>query len=248
MPRLSRKSIEVIANRITAAYKRLPSLQGQKTDRVQPELLVHDLLKPATAYHTLSRDGGILGLTACGEMDVQIYDDPKHPEYFHLDGKTLLIDSHLVKENANKGRHHFTLTHKACHQIFNMLFPEEYAAPVHLRKIHYCTAAPPESGDYWEEWRTNALASAILMPEDMVRNNMFSFGLGEKMRMLNRVYAAEDYNRFSDMADHMGVSKQALAIRWKGLGLRARDDLQPPYALADVCPDDEEMERLLGGV
>ena len=61
------------------------------------------------------------------------------------------------------------------------------------------------------------------MPENMVRSNMLSFGLGEKMPLLNRVYATENYNRFSDMADHMGVSKQALAIRLKGLGLLDHD-------------------------
>ena len=62
LPHLSRKSIEVIANRIIAAYKRLPSLQGQNPDMIQPEFLVHDLLGLTTEYHTLSRDGGILGL------------------------------------------------------------------------------------------------------------------------------------------------------------------------------------------
>lgn len=244
MPHLSRKNIEAIANHITAAYKRLPSMQGQNPDMVQPELLVHDLLGLTTEFHTLSRNGSILGLTACGETDVRLYDDPKHPAFFHLDGRTLLIDSYLVKEGANKGRYHFTLTHEACHQIFKMLFPREYAAPVRLRQVHYCTAPPSESGDYWEEWRTNALASAVLMPEDMVRSNMFVFGLGEKISMLNRVYATENYNRFSDMADYMGVSKQALAIRLKGLGFLNHDYLQDPYALTDVCPDDKELKCL----
>ena len=244
MPHLSRKNIEAIANRITAAYKRLPFLKGQNPDMIQPEFLARDLLGLTTEYHALSRDGGILGLTACGEVDVRIYDDPKHPEFFHLDGKTLLIDRDLVKEGANKGRYHFTLIHEACHQIFKMLFPREYASPVRLRQIHYCTAAQSGNGDYWEEWRANALASAVLMPEDMVRNNMLAFGLGEKIPMLNRVYAAKNYNRFSDMADHMGVSKQALAIRLKGLGLLERDDLQDPYALTNVCPDDKDLEYL----
>ena len=247
LPHLSRKNIEAIANRITAAYKRLPSLQDHSPNMVQPELLVHDLLGLTTEYHTLSRNGSILGLTACGETDVRIYDDPKHPEFFHLDGRTLLIDSYLVKEGANKGRYHFTLTHEACHQIFKMLFPKEYAAPVRLRQVHYCTVPPSKSGDYWEEWRTNALTSAVLMPENMVRSNMLSFGLGDKMPLLNWVYATENYNRFSDMADHMGVSKQALAIRLKGLGLLERDDLQDPYALTDIHPDDEEMKRLQVG-
>ena len=100
MPHLSRKSIEAIANRITTAYKRLPSLQGQNPDMVQSELLVHDLLGLTTEYHALSRDGGILGLTVCGEADVRICDDPKHPELFHLDGKTLLIDRYYPRAQA----------------------------------------------------------------------------------------------------------------------------------------------------
>ena len=247
MPHLSRKRIEAIANRITAAYKQLPSLRGQNPDMVRPELLVCDLLGLATEYHALSRNGSILGLTACGEVDVRIYDNPKHPEYFHLDGKTLLIDRDLIKVGSNKGRYHFTLTHEACHQIFKMLFPKEYALPVRLRQIHCCTLTPAKSEDYWEEWRTNALASSVLMPEDMVRSNMLAFGLGEKIPILNRVYATEDYNRFSDMADYMGVSKQALAIRLKGLGCLERDYLQDPYALTDIRPDEKELKCLQGG-
>ena len=38
----------------------------------------------------------------------------RDPALFHLDGRTLLIDRYLVKEEANKGRYHFTLTHEAC--------------------------------------------------------------------------------------------------------------------------------------
>lgn len=214
---------------------------------IQPELLAHDLLGLTTEYHSLSKNGDILGLTACGEVNVQIYDDPDHPEFFRLDGKTLLIDRNLVKEGANKGRYHFTLAHEACHQIFKMLFPREYAAPIRLRQIHYCTTTLIGNEDYWEEWRTNALTSAVLMPEEMVRGNMTAFGFGEKLRMLNRVYAAEEYSRFSDMADHMGVSKQALAIRMKGLGLLEREFLQDPHALANVCPDEKEIQCLRGG-
>ena len=246
MQRLSRKDIEGIAKRIVSAYIKLPSLQGQQSDKILPELLVHDLLGLTTEFHALSRSGGILGLTACGEVDVQIYDDPKHPEFFHLDGRTLLIDYVLIKEDANVDRYHFTLTHEACHQIFKMLFPREYAASVRLRQVHYCTTAPAAGQDYWEAWRTNALASAVLMPEEMVRSNMAVFGLGEKMQMLIRVYAPGEYALFSDMSDHMGVSKQALAIRLKGMGLLEQDFLKDPYALVNIYPDDTEIKALRG--
>ena len=123
------KNIEAISKRIVAAYKKLPSLQGQQINKILPELLVHDLLGLATEFHTLSRNGRILGLTACGEVDVQIFDDPKHPEFFHLDGKTLLIDYELVQKGANRDRYHFTLTHETCHQIFKMLFPKNMLHP-----------------------------------------------------------------------------------------------------------------------
>lgn len=130
MQRLSRKNIEAIAKRIIAAYIKLPSVQGQQPDKILPELLVHDLLGLTTEFHTLSRDGRILGMTACGEVDVQIYDNSNCPEFFHLDGKTLLIDHELVQKGANRGRYHFTLTHEACHQIFKMrCFPKNMLHP-----------------------------------------------------------------------------------------------------------------------
>lgn len=248
MPYLSRQSIETIARRIVTAYKKLPSLHGKQLDAIQPEILARDLLGLTVQYHKLSRDGSILGLTAHGEVDVPVYDDPKQLSYVHLDGRTLVIDHGLVQEDANRGRYHFTLIHEVCHHVFRMLFPKEYASPLQLRQIHYCMNAPQSNSDYWEEWRTNALTSAVLMPEDMVRGNMLAFGLGEKLYMLNRVFAEKDYDRFSDMAGHMGVSKQALAIRMKGLGLLQHDYLENPYSLMDIYPDDQEMERLRGGV
>lgn len=248
MPYLSRQSIESIARRIVTAYKKMPSLKGQQLNMVQPELLIRDLLGLTVQYHRLSRDGSILGLTAHGEVDVPVYDYSEQPSYIRLDGRTLLIDRGLIQEGANLGRYHFTLVHEMCHQVFRMLFPKEYTSPLRLRQIHYCMDIPQTNGDYWEEWRTNALTSAVLMPEDMVRSNMLAFGLGKKMRMLNRIFAEEDYVRFSDMVSHMGVSKQALAIRMKSLGLLQFDYLQEPYALIDVYPDDQEMERLQGGV
>lgn len=238
---LSRNDIERIAQRVIAAYQRLPAVRKGPDGVVSPALLIHDLLGLSVEYHTLSPNGSILGLTACGEVWVTVYDNPAHPEYCPLDGKTLLIDKHLTEEGANQGRYHFTLVHEGSHQIYKMLFPKAYANSVAARKIHYCTAHRALGRSDWEEWRTDALTSAILMPLDMVRSNMSRFGLGEKLRLLNRVFAPEEYARFCKMADYMGVSKQALAIRLKQLGLLDRDNLQDSYALVNVFPEDGEV-------
>jgi len=42
------------------------------------------------------------------------------------------------------------------------------------------------------------------------------------------------------MARFLGVSKQALAIRLKRLGLMKKDYLQNPYTLADVEKEDDD--------
>lgn len=82
------------------------------------------------------------------------------------------------------------------------------------------------------------LTSAVLMPKDLILQHMREFGLSEKMRMVNRVFAPKQYEVFSQIADKMGVSKTALAIRMKQLGLVERNDLNNPYSLVDIFCDD----------
>ena len=237
MPYLSRQDIEIIAQRVVSAYKRLPSHNGREVNMVQPNLLVCSLLGLSVDHHTLSRSGAILGLTSCGPVSVPIFDDPTVPKYYDLDGRTLLIDSGLLAEGSNKGRYNFTLVHEACHQIYRMLFPRAYMVSIVRRKVHYCTTHASFGAGDWEEWRTNTLASAILMPADMVLSNMDAFGLGNSLKMRNKGFAPTEYRKFEQMADYMGVSKQALAVRLKRLSLLNFDYLEDPYALVDIYPD-----------
>lgn len=44
MKHLSRKEIEAIAARVVTAYKKLPELEGQAIYRIEPELLIRNLL------------------------------------------------------------------------------------------------------------------------------------------------------------------------------------------------------------
>lgn len=241
VPYRSAQEIEAIARRVVTAYKKLPALRGRHPNIIQPELLVCGLLRLSVVYHRLSLNGTILGLTACGEVGVPIYDNPNKPEYYFLDGNTVLIEKSLTEGASNVGRRHFTLIHEACHQIFRMLFPEDYMGTIARRQIHYCRETTSSRVGDWEEWRTNRLASAVLMPEDMVRENMDAFGLDVPMRMVNRVFASIDYSRFSDMAAYMGVSKKALSIRMKQLGLLKADYLDDPYALVNIYPQEDEI-------
>ena len=67
---------------------------------------------------------------------------------------------------------------------------------------------------------------------------MQEFDLGSRIALLNRIYDPRGYQRFSDMADSLGVSKTALCIRLQKLMLLDEAYLCDPYALFDLVPDD----------
>lgn len=241
MPYLSKREIESIAARVVTAYQKMSKARGDVISRICPEVLAHDLLGLDIVYRTLSTDGSILGMTAFSPVGVRVYENGE-PTHFPLDGRTILIESALADSGKNPGRLHFTLVHEACHQILRMLFPKEYTAGATCRRVYcYAATAVPYGAKHvdWEEWRVNMLAAAILMPPALLAAQMHTAGLPPKLRMLNRVFAPKEYQAFATIAEVMGVSKSALAIRMRQLGLIGRDDLKDPYALVRVEMDDE---------
>lgn len=215
MPYLTRNEIERIAQRVIAAYRKLPSHQGRSCWFIDPALLATDLLGFIVEYHALSPAGNVHGLTTFSDAEITIYDNPDKPESFLLDGKTILVEKKLIENYAYYGRWHFTVAHEASHQIYKMLYPKEYLADARYRAVHYYSS--PRSPTDWDEWRVDCLASAILMPEELLRRNIAKVGLDEKITILHR--ACEDYRPFCRVAFNLGVSTAALALRMKRLGL-----------------------------
>ena len=159
---------------------------------------------------------------------------------YELDGKTAFIDQSLVAENQI-GRLNFTMMHEAAHQLFWMLYPEEYEAQTPrcvFRMTDEHTQYPVLD---WEEWQTNVLTSFLLLPKELVYRHMANVGLKDGISVLNRIYARKDYERFSEAAKRLGVSKTALTIRLSQLGLVGRNDLYDPYALVDIFPEKNEI-------
>ena len=177
--------------------------------RVDIDYLIHALLGLRIDYSHLSPDGNTLGLTSFCDIGVQVFSrDPACSDelYYMLDGKTILIEQELVAEGANIGRRNYTASHEGCHHILKMLFPHDYGAQTSRRTVHYYFRGRNGVFD-WEEWQVETLASIILMSEECINRCLERFGLGTKIRLLNRVFASADYKCFEAMAEYMGFPR-----------------------------------------
>lgn len=240
---LSKEELEAISNRVLRAYKKLPSQVGKPTSAIDPEILAKELLGISIEYHKLSRRGTILGLTVLGDTFIEVYDEDE-PTEVPVDGKTVFIDNSLLAEDANVGRRNFTIAHELSHQILCMLFPKAYSEAV-MRRTVFCYAPgvmTRGNKSNWAEWQSNGLAALLLQPEKLVRDYMALYGLGEKIHLLNRVFSQDEYKAFSLIAENLGVSKTALHIRMKQLGVIENDYFENPYDLVSVYKDEDEAD------
>ena len=242
MRMLSRKFIEAIGDRVFAAYKKLPDVQGSPICRVDPELLATKLLGLKVAYQRLSLDESILGITSSDAVDYWVYDEQDDPVPFRLDGATILVEKALARNARKMGRCHFTLAHEISHQIYKLLYPQEYGAPLAQPGLLFYR---PDSGSKgkmkdWTEWQADTLASAILMRQELVLETLRRVRLPNGIGRLNPVWNHRDYLRFSDAAELLGVSQDALALRLKRMGLFGADERKNPYAGIDITCEGEE--------
>lgn len=234
MPALLPSDIEAIAQRVLRAYYKLPELRGQTVSHIDPELLSTKLLGLRIEYHVLSVSGFILGLTAKNRYLVKVYDNGVPADSCVLQKKTIFIDRYLHDNLELRGRYHFTLAHEASHHILWMLPTTKDLS----RKGVLCYKANTKLLTD-EEIQANALASALLMPASLVLEKLLNHGFGTEIKILNRIYDPRGYDRFCRIAEELGVSKTALCIRMRKLGVLRKEYLRDPYALFDVFPDNE---------
>lgn len=233
---LSRKDIDKIAERVLKAYKNMPENNDMDITHIDPELLLTKLLGFNLEYTHLSLERNILGATTTVPMEIEVYAGDDSEYIYLLDGNTVLIEQDLKDDISQLGRCNFTIAHESAHQILKMLYPKDYdAAPQNARVLFYKSDSEKQKRiTDWYEWQANALASAILLPSDLIKRAMCIFNVGEKITLLNKAYAGSIYDKFCYMARFLGVSKTALAIRMKQLGLLEKDYLDKPYSLIDV--------------
>ena len=235
---LSKQDLERLARRVVTAYQKLPDAKLDPW-RINPDILLGQMLRLEVDYRHLSRDRTTLGLTAYDDVGVEVYDSETEDMYF-LDGKTVLIEQDLRDAPGKTGRLNFTKMHEGCHHILNLVFPGEYSGGTNARKaICYRLPQAGRKSRNWEEWQVDNLCSAILMPEPLLRSNMSLCGLPERIDILNRIYRKDTFSKFEELSNMMGVSKQALAIRMKSLALLDREYLSNPREMLNVYVEED---------
>lgn len=178
---LSRKDIEHISRRLLRDYlKKVP----QKVDHIDPADFAEKMCGLQFTFADISEAHDAIGLTATSGVIITIPQRDGTRLDYELDGKTAFIDQSLVAENQI-GRLNFTMMHEAAHQLFWMLYPEEYEAQTPrcvFRMTDEHTQYPVLD---WEEWQTNVLTSFLLLPKELVYRHMANVGLKDGISVLN---------------------------------------------------------------
>lgn len=226
MPYLSRSQIESIADQVINQYKQLYVPQKRLCYSINPFELAA-MLGLSVDFQILSDDCTILGMTSPGEVCVTLFDDNMDEIIYYMDGRTILLEKRLLLNPWNKGKLNFTLTHEIGHQIVYRMYPELYGADCRTISSYKRKSRPHAKITDWEEWQADTFAAALLLPEDAIRDAMFFFGLGERMKLLSKKYSENNYNRFCEMAEFLNASRSALAFRMEQLGLLDNNKLIP---------------------
>ena len=221
----SYKDLEAIGNRVVAAYAKLPSGQRDGVFQIDPVHMARELFHLSVEHFHLSQDGSVLGLTSPMEVGVEVFDDQMESVIYFLDGRTILMEKELLSDKFPLGRYNFTVMHELAHHL---LFSLD-ANPARLRNL---TARSDERD--WPEWQADTLASVLLMPEKLVRSVLNYVGVHGGIYLLDSALCPETYRKFRDAAAILGVSKTALAIRLKRLGLLRHNDLSCPGGILDI--------------
>ncbi|MBQ9762013.1 MAG: ImmA/IrrE family metallo-endopeptidase [Oscillospiraceae bacterium] len=177
---ISRNDIERLADPIIGQYKHTFVPARHLCYTVDPAQLAA-LLGYQIEYVRITKDGSILGQTSSGNIWTTIYDANMNEVLFLLDGRTILIEERLLATPRIIGRKNFTIAHKLAHQIINRQFPKMYG-PQNRTFCDYRRSSKPVTD--WYEWQADALAAALLLPPDAVRDGLFICGLGEKMHLM----------------------------------------------------------------
>lgn len=172
-------------------------------------------------------------------MGVQVFEDDDNEAFFFLDGKTVLVEKDLNFDSKLKGRKNFTLMHEGSHQIFKMLFPNDYGVTQKSAGVHYYKANSERNKPIsdWEEWQANTLGAAILLPENLINTDCGlkepSMVMLEQLRTVDKATELDNFvGRITD-ADKISEIKRGLKF---AVGIPVKPKTERKGIVLSLCP------------
>ena len=191
---------------------------------------------------SLSDDLSVFGGTTFAESDVDVIVE-EEPENLHCVAGTVLLDPDVFM-TRNMGSYNFTLAHEVYHWYAHRAYMLLQMQTQHIPVVQRCyvNGSGKHSPEELAEIRANAMAARILMPRKTVRR---------KYQEILQMYGTADEMVVADLAIFFAVSKQAMRIRLKELGLM--DNAVPQQdmrridrlSLFEVFSADRNLRRLL---
>lgn len=180
VPIVSRDEIDTIAERLVADF--CPDAMRSPME-IDIDRFVVQYLGMKQDFQYLSHCGIYLGMMVFNDTDkIPVYDpDARRAEYISAKAGTVIIDNSLLG-NRQEGRYRFTMGHEGGHAVLHHTFfgydPNQLSllepdnTPMiqcrvssrHIEKKPLTQWADKD----WMEWQANRMASAILMPRQMV--------------------------------------------------------------------------------
>ncbi|HRC25963.1 MAG TPA: ImmA/IrrE family metallo-endopeptidase, partial [Alphaproteobacteria bacterium] len=158
-----------------------------------------------------------------------------------IEDKIIKINSYLEPSalSGHEGRFYFTFAHEVAHWVLHRHYVERDTAPTLFdsgkEKIILCRQQDKKEP---VEWQADTFASCLLMPAEKIFARFRQYMKSDKSRSIQEL--CDTYQRtrlikiprtedeilgeiFGDMAEDFKVSRQALIIRLKGMGLLQKD-------------------------
>lgn len=225
-PLLRRDEIERIALGMLSDYK--PELLSNPQE-VDIEDFTQNYLMAHHDYQFLSNNGVYLGMTIFDASDKVVVYNPKteQAEYISEEANTIIIDKGLLGK-AEEHRYRFTVGHEAGHvalphagffrkQAYDTSKEQTAVACRELGTFSFTEKGPETwTDEEWIEWQADVFASALLMPEPMVRKvagNVMEHDAGIFGEASTKIHTVHTVQRI------FNVSKAAAENRLRRLGL-----------------------------
>ncbi len=208
----SPREIHEVAETITGCYYREFGW-NPLMERLDAVRLAERILGISVSMVAFSGMYAPLGFTsAAGNVGVPVLDEDGREYWYFLDGNTILVEKRRACYRGSGDSYRFTVAHEVAH----LLLDRHQTAMV--------------SGNVMER-QADDFATALLLPEKLVRLALFRFGFEGRVSPSVPGLSGNLCDRFLSMADFLGVSAEKLALRLRNL--RMMDD--SPAVAIGLC-------------